>query len=1052
MRINFFLWGSILLGAGACAQAPAANTPTTTTTATTATTTGTTASRLQPGAASRFERARRDAITPRYVPQALSPRPVSVIVQLQSEPVARVQAAAGRRLLPHEAESIAATLRREQSPVRQAAAALGGKLLGEYQHAFNGLKLSIDRKKVAELRRLPGVVSVHPVRIHQRRLINSVPLIGAPTVWAGVPGINGAGTKIGIIDTGLDYTHADFGGPGTQEAIEAAFENNTTAPNPALFDAEKFGGGYDLAGDAYDANDATSVPVPDVNPLDCNSHGTHVAGIAAGYGVRADGKTYRGPYDASTYAASFQVGPGVAPKARLYSYRVFGCEGSTSLVIDAVNRAVADGMDVISLSLGSPFGEKDDADARALDNAAAAGAVVVVAAGNEGPQPYMLGSPGSSTRAITVAASDARLRPAAVIGLPGGVNIVAINANGASLPSGNLAVKVLRSPGGEVALGCDFAEYAGSAGKLVVTVRGVCARVDRAIFAQAAGAAGVVMINNASDYPPFEGAINGPTPVTIPFLGVRGLPSGDGGAVVRANGAMATLAAASPLPPAIAGFSSGGPRSGDSGQKPDVTAPGVAITSAYFASGTGGAAFSGTSMATPHIAGVAALLRQALPRASVDELKARIVNTASPQKLFGYTTRIGGGGLVNVPAALKTAVYALGDEHTGSLSFGYQELSNTRSFRKRVTLRNTGDRKAIFNVTIDSGGGVAHGASADGAVRVNARETAEIELRITVDPAVIGDSGALRQASGLVTFTPADASQNGGVALHVPYSGVFKALSKVSAGLRSCLTPQRPVGQISLANRGAIASAADFYTWGLSDPRDVPTSPADVRAVGVQSFPNPWFEGSDNQLLVFAVHTWQRWSNASTNELDLSIDVDGDGRPDYLVVGIDNGLITSGDADGRMLVLVVSLHTGVFQPTYFAVAPTDGTVALLPLNTSDLCMDRTPCLSAANPRFTYSSQAFDLLSGAADDVNGTAGYNPWAPALSNGDYVPLDAGARGTSAVAVNAAEWAHTPALGVMVVSPDNHSDSREAALLSVPFKASSECEDQEGGDSDND
>src|SRR5262249_145853 len=124
---------------------------------------------------------------------------------------------------------------------------------------------------------------------------------------------------------------------------------------------------------------------------------------------------------------------------------------------------------------------------------------------------------------------------------------------------------------GGVSLGCDPAEYvaAGVAGKLVVTVRGVCARVARAIFGQQAGAAAVAMINNASGYPPYEGPITEnphtgiPYPVTIPFLGVKGLSpaSGDGAALVAAaSGTFTTTTIANPTFRHFASFSSAGPR------------------------------------------------------------------------------------------------------------------------------------------------------------------------------------------------------------------------------------------------------------------------------------------------------------------------------------------------------------------------------------------------------------------------------------------------------------------------------------------------------------
>ena len=121
----------------------------------------------------------------------------------------------------------------------------------------------------------------------------------------------------------------------------------------------------------------------------------------------ANGSTYTGPYNATTISGnSWTIGPGVAPKADIYGLRVFGCEGSTDVVVDAIEWAVDHDMDVINMSLGSSFGTADDPSAVASTNAAKAGVIVVASSGNSGPNQYITGSPGTADGALSVAAND----------------------------------------------------------------------------------------------------------------------------------------------------------------------------------------------------------------------------------------------------------------------------------------------------------------------------------------------------------------------------------------------------------------------------------------------------------------------------------------------------------------------------------------------------------------------------------------------------------------------------------------------------------------------
>lgn len=244
-------------------------------------------------------------------------------------------------------------------------------------------------------------------------------------------------------------------------------------------------------GDAYTGS---NTPVPDPNPLDCEftsgsvGHGSHVAGTAAGSGVKSDGTTFAGPYDAAAYTpGAFRIGPGVAPQADIYSFRVFGCSGSTNVVAEAIDMAVAAGVNVISMSLGSNYGTISNLDAgstaegAAVANAAAAGIVVVAASGMSDRRPTSQARRPCMKAAISVAATDALAGlPIATLALTGGATITVQNSNSGAFANGSTwPIVVLRNGDGTVSQGCNPAEYdpaqggANVVGKMVVTVRGI---------------------------------------------------------------------------------------------------------------------------------------------------------------------------------------------------------------------------------------------------------------------------------------------------------------------------------------------------------------------------------------------------------------------------------------------------------------------------------------------------------------------------------------------------------------------------------------------------
>ena len=978
---------------------------------------------------------------------------VTVMIMLSGEPVARVQRQLGRKLDRGERDSVITARRFEQDALQPSIERLGGTVLARLQSAINGVKVQIPRNRVALLRRLPGVVEVKAVGTYSRLNTNEVNLVGAPQAWQSAGGaFQGQGVKIAILDTGIDYTHADFGGPGTVAAYNAAKATDTAPPDPALVgpSAPKVKGGIDLVGDAYTGS---NTPVPDPNPLDCafNSgnvgHGSHVAGTATGLGVLANGQTYNGPYNAAAYASNtFLIGPGVAPKADAYAVRVFGCAGQTNVVAEAIDWAVANGMDVISMSLGSNFGAvgNDDAgslaEAAAVANAAAAGILVVAASGNAGQIPYITSAPAVYEGAISVAATDALPGiPTASLALSSGPTLSVQNSNSAVFANGTAySVRVLRNADGTVSLGCNPSEYdpavtgVSLAGKMVVTLRGTCARTFRAGAAQHFGAAAAAMINSSPGLPPYEGPIAGGAsdpnagniyePVVIPFFGVAqadsaALSGPAGGPAPASAVATSTGVAANAGFERIASFSSGGPRIGDSVLRPGITAPGASVISAASGTGNGFQILSGTSMATPNVAGVAALTKQAHPGWSQADLRAAIVQTASPTMMQDLLQRNEGAGLAQAQSATATqAIVRMPDE---SVSFGFADLLTDFSATKTVTVHNAGPKAVQFNITAAKNSGPAGTTvTLPPSVIVNANADATFPVRLDVPAAAVGGGTGFQDIGGYIQLTPANSRLNGNVKLSVPYYLV--AHSRSNLGVSTA-----PGGIMNFSNSGgAISGTPAFYTWGLFQPTPQNITQADVRAVGAR------LSGTN---VIFGINTHNRTSTTlAFQEIDICIDTSGGAgfAPNAVLIGINGSALSTS--------LAASTYATALFPTdancningggtllFSVTQPTDNSTLLLPVPRGNLG------LTAASPRFKYVVRYFGT-DGFGAQVPGLGTFNAFAPAVtfSGGPTVPPNGS--GAGQYLVNG-EINNTPALGVMVVAPDNASGAPQAVL--IPF-----------------
>jgi len=267
---------------------------------------------------------------------------------------------------------------------------------------------------------------------------------------------------------------------------------------------------------------------------------------------------------------------------------------------------------------------------------------------------------------------------------------------------------------------------------------------------------------------------------------------------------------------------------------------------------------------------------------------------------------------------------------------------------------------------------------------------------------------------------------NKGVALTLPYYLVPRARSNVIPLLAGNLSPKHPSSKVLVTNiLGGIPGTADFYAWGLQNKKPQGVTTYDTRAVGVQSIlgavPN-------DSILVFAINTFERFSAANLARFDILVDVNDDNTPDFLILGIDNGFVTASDFDGNFATAVINLKTGDGEVVAFADAPTDGSTILLPLLASSIGV------TAANPRFTYTAAARNLNDGTNATLPGKASFNAFNPSITNADaFTTVDRNKVALVPVSIKPAEWAKTPALGLMIVSSDNKSGETQGFLVPV-------------------
>ncbi|MFC7678386.1 S8 family serine peptidase [Paenibacillus sp. GCM10028914] len=610
-----------------------------------------------------------------YVPSSDSQGTISVIVELQATPVKVFEAQSSKQKSYSAVKPQESVIKDEHLAFKSdAVAKLPVSITHEYSEVFNGFALTIPANQVKELLTIKGVKAVYPDKTVYATdedsvsvmMDRSAPHIGAPVAWD--LGIKGTGVKVGIIDTGMAKDHPDLA--------------------PAIAQGDYWG--YDFVNNDNDPSETTKKDYEEAKALDPSlpevndkgrpywtSHGSHVGGTVAGRGVGVNGQ---------------QGITGVAPEASLYAYKVLGPygSGSSSNVIAAIDRSVKDGMEVINLSLGSESNNQQAADSVALNNAMTAGVMVVVSAGNSGPGDATMTDPGTSELALTVGASKPPLATPIM-------KVEEISGSQYYMDSFDKSTGIENLTGRyelvDVGLG-KAEDYAGidMSGKIAFIKRGEIAFTDKALNAIQSGAIGAVVYNNSPET--LESGTLGTVDVTIPIYTL----SGTYGESIKA--AMSTQTLHTSFSTTIesdimASFSSRGPAKPSYAIKPDISAPGIGIVSSVPDYEGWYESNNGTSMAAPHMAGAAALIKQKYPTLNTYEIKSLLMNnTVKMNDRNGnrYTHMDQGAGRVALDHVLQAKAVATVEEstsavsggadttyYTGGVSFGYVAAGETAS-------------------------------------------------------------------------------------------------------------------------------------------------------------------------------------------------------------------------------------------------------------------------------------------------------------------------------------------------------------------------------------
>jgi len=766
-----------------------------------------------------------------------------------------------------------------------------------FQVVLDGITVELPASKLATLTSLGFVDKVYP-SVRYTVDTNRSPSVIAADALQAATGAKGDGMKIGIVDEGVDYRNPFFD-PSSFSYPSGFPKGSTKYTTPKIIVARVFPGPTSTAAERVPFDPAAD-------------HGTHVAGIAAG--------------DSGTCAPADPNHPavcglsGIAPRAQIGSYRVFTTPISTPFGIELVadtpetiagfEAAVDDGMNVINFSAGAPETEPaNDALVDAVENIAAAGVVPVIAAGNDREMFGLgtVGSPGTAPDAITVAATSnlhvfsptmavqAQDAPDSVTGIPVAEDTLAaffpsefglvahelVDIGTLTATGGGAVDRRLCGPDNDPNNAAKTPLAAGSLrGVIALVSRGHCSFDSKAQRAKAAGAIGILVVDNRS------GEAD-PIPEALPIPGamIADLDGANLRTYLDAHNGTAPVVIGSAIQEVETGrsgiitdFSSAGLTDFQDILKPDISAVGAQVLSSVPPESNDGspfAVFSGTSMATPAVAGSAALLLELHPSWTPQEVKSALMSTAGPAwadtpRTVEAPVTLEGGGLVNLVRAASPLVL------TDPASLSFRDLDVTHGAQTKgmlVRVTDAGNGAGTWTITLDPQSATA-GASLD------------LPGQVDIPPGGEGDFAAVAAASAGAT----QGEDYGFIVLHkgsdtrrIPYA--FVVAKPVLATMDATQIKPRETGSTAGQSRVSVyccpsepfgpppdyvgppmdeSGSEHLYSWLVKRP--LVNIGVSVMEESAGALVDPWFLGSKDENDV------QGYAGTPVNQNELMFD------------------------------------------------------------------------------------------------------------------------------------------------------------------------------------